>query len=224
MKKQTWDNSHFKESGRNIYFFRDTSHINSHIQERIFQEVSKYFEVRKFNTVFTEGAEGPVSIDFTDFKSEEDLRISTLENEGRTPSAYELLAYRLDSKIKEGSFSLYGAESDLLLEEQTVLLGLVGKVADRLDSGKVRASDSSMFKRLYKQAQVYNVLRSLHVVKTISEQMSAKGINSAGLIMGTGHYKEITQGFDLLGIGYASFFPGKPRDSEKVLLDYSLRF
>lgn len=163
-------------------------------------------------------------MDFTEFNSEQDLRRVTLKNEGRTPSAYELLAYHLDSKINDGFIILYGADSDVLLEEQIVLLGLAGKVADRLDSGKAKASDSSRFDLLYQQAQAYNVLRSLHVVKTISEQMCSRRINSAGLIMGTAHYREVVQGLDLLGIGHASFFPGKPRDSDKALLDYSLRF
>lgn len=80
------------------------------------------------------------------------MRKATLKNEGRTPSAYGLLAYHLDSKINDGSFTLYGADSNLLLEEQTVLLGLTGKVADRLDSGKARASDSSRFELFYRQA------------------------------------------------------------------------
>ncbi len=224
MKKQTWDYSHLKQDGRNILFFLDTSHVNPNIQERIFKEVSKHLDERKFDTVFIEGAEGPVSLDFTDLGSERDLIRATLQNEGRTPSAYELLAYRLDSRIKEGSLLLYGAESDLLLEEQTVLLSLAGKVADRLDSGKARASDSAMFRRLYKQARAYDALRSFDVVKNIHEQMNSRGIVSAGLIFGKAHYKEITRGLDYLGIGYSSFFPGNPRDSEKAMLDYSLRF
>lgn len=67
-------------------------------------------------------------------------------------------------------------------------------------------------------------MRSLHVAKTISEQINAREINSAGLVMGTAHYNEVTASLNLLGIGHATFFLGKPRDSEKSLLDYSLRF
>lgn len=56
--------------------------------------------------------------------------------------------------------------------------------------------------------------RSFHAANSINRHMDDNSLKIAGLIFGSGHYKEIVSGLKEKNIGHAFYYPGKDAEAD----------
>ncbi len=118
----------------------------------------------------------------------------------------------IDIEFRENSFfqsSLYGVDSDALIEEQKKdfcrLIDLTQKRAR--GEGLTSAEIQEIWWRKNVNCNRISALRSANSVEKMEELM--RSVDTAGLVYGNGHFPEIAAGLEKLNIGYVSFFPGE---------------
>ncbi len=204
-----WDYSHAQPKGKNVFFLRDSNHVSEEVQEHILGELDRLVDQHFFSVLFSEGLEGKYSPDFRRVTTEERLKTLLVERCGRW-SPMQVFAYRHQEIIRSGNFSLYGVDSEALLDEQIKSVHRNLELCDKLKrEGSLSPAEIQEF-RWHKNVNAKRIAaeRSAYSVKKIEELM--RDFDTAGLIYGNGHFPEMAAGFETINIGYISYFPGEP--------------
>lgn len=221
MEQEGWDYGQANSNGKTVFIFRDTGHIIPEIQEKILAESYRLIQNNYFNALFTEGVNGLYVPEFNDFKSENDLKQRLQQTRGKW-GATEILAYKLKKQLDEGSFRIFGLENKDLLQRQKNAARRVGQLAVKIKKKQETYEEGLEFDRELQLFNSFTDERTQTAVELIGRQMQRSSVNTAGLIFGDGHYKEMVDLLAKKGIGYVSFYPGKPAISQESGLEYAL--
>jgi hypothetical protein len=222
MGQIAWDYSNARIHGKNVFFFRDTSHISPVIQERIYQALDSTLTQKLFNTVFVEGISAVVSPDeLDDAASEEDLMQKAMDKAGRPLGADELLAYRHSSKMKSGELYIVGSERKGLNEKHGSILREISVLTEGCGDRFPTLLEYAKHLFLSQREVTLCRRRGLWAAQNVIDYMNSKGLETAALVMGEGHFEEITEHFKRNGLGYVSFFPGEAITDSRASRNYS---
>ncbi len=218
-----WDYSHAKSNGKNIFFLRDTNHISEEVQESILGELDRLVDQHFFSTLFLEGSEGLRLPRFESYSSEEELKKSLQERYARW-SPVQVFAYRHQIALNLGQVSIYGVDSDSLIEEQGRDFHRIIELTERVARGEglTSAEIEESWWRMNVNSRRLTDERSAYSVAKMGELM--KSVDTAGLVYGNGHFQGIVAGLEKLNIGYVSFFPGEAEFDPEKVKDYVRRF
>lgn len=210
MEQQSWDYSNARIHGRNIFLYRDTSHISEVIQERLYSELCENLKQKLFKVVFAEGRASNFSpLEFKGIFSEAQLKEEALNHTGRPLVATERLAYGSFSKSITEDISIVGIEREGLHEKHRESLRQLVYFRDICNSRALTFEEFSRNLCLIKREGSLSKRRGLWAAQKAINYMSSNGLQTAALVMGDAHSKEITAHLKRNGFGYASFFPGE---------------
>jgi hypothetical protein len=133
--------------------------------------------------------------------------------------AVELLSHRLKKDIDDKKFTIYGVEDSELHEEQK---NIVKEMAEKIKSKKESYLEGLRFDRLYERYNQLTHQRSVYATRVMKDQMDSRGIETAALIYGLGHFEVISSLIKAEDIGCISFFPGYVEATSEDGLNYAL--
>ncbi|MEI7718434.1 MAG: hypothetical protein WCI72_01085 [archaeon] len=218
MEQEGWDYSHARKEGRNVFVFRDTSHVSAKIHENLYSAIYSQISRGIFSTLFIEGGEGPISPIRV---PEEVLRVNVFQKAKRCIHASELLSCRHHSEIYSGKFKIYGAEGMDILNKQREAVRASVEFGAKVFSGHVPSFlEEQQFDFLEKRVVVIARRRSFLAAERVIRQMEVYGENNVGMLFGDGHYTEIIQQLKRREAGYVTFSPSWDEKNFGAALEY----
>jgi len=221
MEQEGWNYEHANPDGKTVFILRDTGHIVPEIQEKLLKEADRLIKQHFFNNLFVEGCQGEYVSGFYHIPSEELVKQEIQKEMGKW-SAMDILAYRFRKEISNGFFRMYGVEDKILFERQKNAAKRVSQLGVKFLKKQDTSEERLEFDRELQLFYSLSYQRSQAAVDMLVKQMGNLSINTAGLNFGDGHYKDMTKLLKQKGIGYISYFPGKPDIPKESALEYAL--
>jgi hypothetical protein len=193
-KKVGWNYENLILTGKNLFIYRDTNHINQTVQDTLLQNIEDKIG-KEFKVIFSEGFEGPLFEELEQYRECVSEILDQKPIKGLNLTAIERLAYKESNNL----LKIYGADNEVLLKEHKIAL------QNRFQSYE---EDDITAILLYNQIQLdISKERSRFAVNYVINSMTELNLKSSALIFGEGHYTEIANQLNLKGVGYASFLP-----------------
>jgi len=219
MEQIGWDYRNARINGRNVFIFRDTSHLNEGVQDSLYREIRGKLQQRMFRTFFAEGAVGDK---IPEYHSEAQLRKEVVGSKKRGACVAELLVCRCASEIKSGSLELYGIEKDELFKKHVVATKRAFDLASKRLARSISFLESMELDYLVGLSNRLSRRRSFWMAEIVARKMEEDGVDCAGMVFGDGHYQDVVAHLKRRNVGYVSFYPGCVEDGVEECLDYGL--
>lgn len=221
MESEGWNYENAKTEGKNLFIFRDTSHLITDVQEKILTELDLAINRGFFHLLFIEGCAGNFQLEYDLGITESDIKRVISQRRGKY-SAVQVLSYRLQ-EAKNRSVIIHGVDNRRSLDEQISNAQRAAVLTRKLNSGTLTQLEAIEMDNIISRDEVLTNDRTIDAVKTMTKVMDEWRVNTAGVVFGEGHYNLLADELKKQKIGYVSYYPGKQSSKVEDIVNYATK-